>query len=123
MTGPSAHPYSEREMRDGAFTSTMQRIWDPVLGVACTGVAVAVHLGGTEAVSQNLDPSPFSVLLTILAVGPLVVRRRYPLAVLVLTLLGLLALVATRNTVGASTIGCTVAFYTAVAVGTRRQTR
>ena len=49
------------------------------------------------------------MLLTVLAVGPLVVRRRFPLAVLVLTLLGLLALVATRNTVGAATLGCTVA--------------
>jgi signal transduction histidine kinase len=123
MTGPAAQPYSEREMRDGAFTGTMQRIWDPVLGLACRAVAEAVHLGGTEAVGANLDPSPFSVLLTALAVGPLVVRRRYPLAVLVLTLLGLLALVATRNTVGASTIGCTVAFYTAVAVGSRREAR
>ena len=101
----------------------MQRIWDPVLGVACLAVAVAVHLGGSEAVSQNLEPSPLSVPLTCLAVGPLVVRRRYPLTVLVLTLLGLLALVATRNTVGAATLGCTVAFYTAVAVGSRRQTR
>src|SRR6476469_2883520 len=121
MTGPAAQPYSEREMRDGAFTGTMQRIRDPVLGVACLAVAEAVHLGGSEAVSRNLDPIPFSVLLTALAVGPLVVRRRYPLAVLVLTLLGLLALVATRNTVGASTLGCTIAFYTAVAVGSRRQ--
>ena len=53
MTGPAAQPYSEREMRDGAFTGTMQRIWDPVLGVACLAAAVAVHLGGSEAVAAT----------------------------------------------------------------------
>ena len=36
--------------------------------------------------------------------------------------LGLLGLIATQNTVGISTLGCTVAFYTALAVGSRRQT-
>jgi signal transduction histidine kinase len=63
----------------------------------------------------------FSVLLTTLAVGPLVVRHRYPLTVLALTLSGLLLLVATRNTVGAATLGCTVALYTVVAVSPRRR--
>lgn len=123
MSGAATRSYSERQMRDEAITSTVQRAWDPVLGLACAALAVAVHVGGTEAVSANRDPSTFSVLLTVLAVGPLVVRRRYPLPVLLLTLLGLLALVATRNTVGASTIGCTVAFYTAVAACARRELR
>ena len=108
---------------DRGRLSSAQQVWDLVLGAACLAVAVAVHLGGSEAVSRNLDPSVSSVLLTVLAVGPLVVRRRYPLTVLVLTLLGLLALIATRNTVGASTLGCTVALYTVVAWGTRRQLR
>ncbi len=93
-----------------------QQLWDIGLGLACLFAAVAVHLGGSEAVPQNLPPSIWSLLLTTLAVGPLVVRRRYPLGVLVLTLGGLLLLVATRNTVGAATIGPAVAFYTSVAV-------
>jgi signal transduction histidine kinase len=94
---------------------------DLALGGACLALAVAVHLGGSQAVSRNLEPSAFSVLLTTLAVGPLVVRRRYPVAVLALTLAGVLLLVATRNTVGIATVGCTVAFYTAVAVVPRPQ--
>ncbi len=49
------------------------------------------------------------------------VRHRYPLTVLALTLSGLLLLIATRNTVGASTLGCTVALYTVVAVAPRRR--
>ncbi len=96
-------------------------VWDLALGLFCLAIAVGVHLGGSEAVAANLEPSAFSVLLTTLAVGPLVVRRRYPLTVLALTLAGLLLLVATRNTVGASTLGCTVALYTVVAVAPRRR--
>jgi signal transduction histidine kinase len=96
-------------------------LWDVGLGVLCLVLAVGVHLGGSEAVSRNLDPGVVSVLMTTLAVGPLVVRRRYPLSVLALTLAGLLLLVATRNTVGASTLGCTIALYTVIAVAPRRR--
>jgi signal transduction histidine kinase len=109
-------------VNDAELPTGRQQLADAVLGAGCLALAVAVHLGGTEAVPRNLDPSVSSVLLTALAVGPLVVRRRFPLLVLGLTLLGLLALIATRNTVGVSTLGCTVAFYTAIAVGSRRQT-
>jgi signal transduction histidine kinase len=109
-------------VNDAELPTGRQQLADAALGAACLALAVAVHLGGTEAVPRNLDPSVSSVLLTALAVGPLVVRRRFPLLVLALTLLGLLALIATRNTVGVSTLGCTVAFYTVLAVGSRRQT-
>ena len=108
-------------MSDGERLSTRQQVWDLALGLVCLAVAVVVHLSGTEAVSRNLDPSAFSVLLTCVAVGPLVVRRRYPLTVLAVTLLGLIGLIATQNTVGASTLGCIVAFYTAIAGGSRRE--
>lgn len=103
--------------------SRRQLGWDLALGGACLAVAVAVHLGGTEAVALNLEPSWFSLLLTTLAVAPVVARRVFPLPVLVLTLLGLLLLVATRNTVGVATLGCTVALYTAVGAGPRRMMR
>jgi signal transduction histidine kinase len=103
--------------------SRSQLLWDLGLGGLCLAVAVAVHLGGTEAVELNLEPSWVSVLLTTLAVGPLVARRLFPLPVLVLTLVGLLLLIATRNTVGFATLGCTVAFYTAVGAGPRRSMR
>ena len=103
--------------------SPRQLWWDLVLGGVCLAVAVAVHLGGTEAVELNLEPSWLSVLLTTVAVGPVAARRIFPLPVLVLTLVGLLLLVATRNTVGLATLGCTVAFYTAVGTGSRRHMR
>jgi signal transduction histidine kinase len=96
-------------------------VWDLTIALLSLAVAVGVHLSGSEAVSRNLEPSAFSVLLTTLAVGPLVVRHRYPLTVLALTLSGLLLLVATRNTVGAATFGCTIALYTVVAVAPRRR--
>lgn len=100
--------------------STRQLLWDLALGGACLALALAVHLSGTEAVEANHDPSWVSVLLTALAVGPVLARRIFPLPVLVLTLAGLLLLVATRNTVGVATLGCTVAFYTAIGSGPRR---
>lgn len=97
--------------------------WDLGVGLSCLAFAVAIHLGGSEAVPANRDPGALSVLLTVLAVGPLVVRRRYPMTVLALTLSGILLLVATRSTVGAATLGCTIAFYTAVAVLPGRRVR
>lgn len=98
-------------------------MWDSLFAVCCLALAIAVHLSGSEAVTRNLEPSAFSVVLTTLAVGPLVVRRRFPLSVLALTLVGFLLLVFTRNTVGASTLGAIVAFYTAVAMSSRRDVR
>ncbi len=95
--------------------------WDVVLGAGCATIAVAVHLSGSEAVAANADPGLLSVVLTLLATTPLVVRHRFPLPVLAVTLGAVLVLVATRNTVGMSTLGFTIAFYTAVATGPRRQ--
>lgn len=108
-------------MSEPEVPSQRQQLLDVLLAVALTAIAVAVHLGGSEAVAANRDPSVYSVLATTLAVAPLAVRRRYPLPVLVLTLVGLLLLVATHNTVGSATIGSIVAFYTAVAYVTRRE--
>ena len=123
-------PYSEAttsdrclgrlEVPDREPLSPRQLLWDVALGCACLGVAVAVHLSGAEAVARNLEPSLVSVLLTAVAVGPVVARRVFPLPVLFVTLVGLLLLVATRNTVGFATLGSAVAFYTAVGAGSRR---
>lgn len=110
-------------MRIREPVSRRQLVWDLGLGTGCLAVALAVHLGGTEAVALNREPSWVSLLLTTLAVAPLVVRRIFPVPVLVLTLMGLLLLVATRNTVGVATLGCTVALYTAVGAGSRRMMR
>jgi signal transduction histidine kinase len=106
---PNREPLSHRQL-----------LCDIGLGCACLAIAIAVHLGGTEAVERNLEPTWVSVLLTTLAVGPVIARRVFPFPVLVLTLVGLLCLVATRNTVGIATLGCSVAFYTAVGSGSRR---
>ena len=57
MTGPPAVLQWARDERRRVHLSTVQRVWDLVLGLACLVVAVAVHLGGAEAVSRNLEPS------------------------------------------------------------------
>jgi signal transduction histidine kinase len=103
--------------------SRVQLAGDVLLAAACTGLAMTVHLSGSQAVAANAEPSAFSVALTVLATAPLALRRRFPLVVLATTLVALDALVATRNTVGMSTLGPVIAFYTALASGPRRQGR
>lgn len=90
-------------------------VFDVVLGVALTALVLPVNLSGLEAVPANRPPGPLLVVLTLLAVLPVVVRRRYPMTVLVVTLLAALVMVITRTTVGFATLGPLVASYTAVA--------
>ena len=100
-----------------------QTVVDLVVAGVLLVVALAVHVSGIEAVAQNRATGVLSVALTVLAVGPLALRRRYPLPVLVVTLAALLALIATRSGVGLAFLGPVVAFYTAVALGSRRSSR
>ena len=96
-----------------------QQLQDLALAALCLTVALALHLTDADSVPANRDVDIVSVSLTVLTVAPLVLRRRYPLPVLVATLLGLLALMLTRSSVGLTTLGPLVAFYTAVAYGSR----
>jgi signal transduction histidine kinase len=96
---------------------------DAAIAVGCIVTALAIQLSGVEAVSANRPVGPLSLLLTLAAVAPLAVRRRFPLAVLASTASAVLALIATRSVVGLAPIGLTIAFYTAVAWAPRRQAR
>ena len=100
-----------------------QLIGDVVLAVICLALVLAVNLSGEESVPANTDPGVVSIVLTVLAVGTIAVRRRYPLLVLVVTLLAVLGLVVTKGTVGLATLGPFIAFYTAAAISTRRNAR
>ena len=103
--------------------SRSQQVGDVLLGVALTALVLPISLSGVEAVPANVAPGPLLVVLTVIAVSPVVVRRRFPLSVLVVTLLAALALVATRNVVAFATLGPLVASYTAVAYQSRRRAR
>jgi len=97
--------------------------WDALLAAVGVGVAVTVQLAGLDDIPANRAPDALSVLLTVVAVAPLAVRRRYPLAVLGCCLAGVLALAAGRYAVGAAPLGAIVAFYTVSATGSRRTAR
>ena len=95
---------------------------DLAFGTACAAVVLGIHLGGDEAVAANRPVGALSVTLTLLATVPLVVRRRWPMAVLVTTTGAALLMVATKSTVGLATIGMLVACYTAIGYTSRRRT-
>ena len=96
---------------------------DILLAAGLLALVLVVNLSGVESVPANSDPSVLSVALTVLAVGPLAVRRRYPLTVLVVSLLGILGLVILKATVGLAPLALFIAAYTAVAMSTRRNAR
>lgn len=103
--------------------SSRQAVGDVVLAVVVTAAAVWIHAAGVDAIPINSRPNLWSVLLTVAAVAPLAVRRARPLAVLAVCLPGPLLLVAGHYSVGASPLGVVVAFYTAIAWGSRREAR
>ena len=100
-----------------------QLVGDALLAGVCLTLVLVVNLSGQESVPANTGTSVVSVTLTVLAVGSVALRRRFPLSVLVVGLLAVLGLVATRATVGMATLGPLIAFYTAVAMSTRRNAR
>jgi signal transduction histidine kinase len=99
------------------------RAFDLLLAVGCLAATLVVNLGGSESVAANRDPDVLTVALTTVAVGSIALRRRYPVAVLLLTLGGVLGLVLVKGTVGIATIGPFIATYTAVATGPSRNVR
>ncbi len=103
--------------------SARQTAFDVLVAVVCLSLTLTVNLGGSESVSANRDPDALTVALTVLAVGSIALRRRYPLAVLAVTLSGILGLVLVKGTVGMATIGPFAATYTAVTLGSARSSR
>nr|WP_214055821.1 histidine kinase [Nocardioides aquaticus] len=73
--------------------------------------------------SANREPDALTVVLTVLAVGSVALRRRFPLTTLALALAGVLGLVLVKGTVGMATIGPFVAAYAAVTYGSARNSR
>ncbi len=86
-------------------------------------VAVSILVTGLDAIPANRDPDALGVLLTVAAVAPLALRRVRPLAVLVACVPGPLLLIAFHYSVGASTLGVVIAFYTCTAWGSRREAK
>jgi signal transduction histidine kinase len=118
----TAMPPIERVRRADAGPQA-RLAFDVLLALTCVAVALVVHLSGAESVAANREDGPLTVALTVLAVGSLVLRRLWPLATLLLTLTGVLGLVAIDGTVGAATLGPIVAAYTAAAHGSTRTAR
>jgi hypothetical protein len=98
-------------------------VGDAVLAAVVAAVAVAIHITGVDAIPANSQPDSWSVLLTVLAVAPLAVRRIRPLAVMAACMPGPLLLIAGQYSVGASPLGVVIAFYSAIAWGSRREAR
>ncbi|MEO5852273.1 MAG: histidine kinase, partial [Nocardioides sp.] len=103
--------------------SGRQAAFDVLLAVVCVAVTLAVNLSGSESVTANRDSDAVTVALTVLSVGSIALRRRLPLTILAVTLAGVLGLVLVRGTVGMATIGPFIAAYTAVTLGSARNSR
>jgi hypothetical protein len=73
--------------------SRRQTAFDVLLGAVCLAVTLVVNLSGTESVIANRDPDALTVALTVLSVGSIVLRRRFPQTILALSLVGVLGLV------------------------------
>ncbi len=103
--------------------SRRQAVFDVVLAVVCVTVTLAVNLSGSESVAANRDPDAVTVTFTVLSVGSIALRRRFPLTILAVTLAGVLGLILVQGTVGMATIGPFTAAYTAVTLGSARNSR
>ena len=100
-----------------------QTAFDVLLAVVCVAVTLVVNLSGSESVAANRDPDAGILALTVVSVGGVAVRRRLPLTALAVTLAGVLGLVLLKGTVGMATIGPLIATYTAVSLGSARNSR
>ncbi|HEV2798274.1 MAG TPA: sensor histidine kinase [Nocardioides sp.] len=110
-------------LRHGPAGDLGRVAFDVLLAAVCLASTLAINLSGSESVPANRDHDVLTVGLTVVAVGAIALRRRWPLAVLVVTLAALLGLVLVKGTVGAATIGSFVAAYTAAAHGSARTAR
>ena len=112
-TGPGALP----------AVSGRQVTFDVLLAAGCLAATLAVNLSGSESVTANRDPDAVTLTLTVLAVGGIALRRKLPLTTLAVTLAGVLGLILVKGTVGMATIGPFIAAYTAVTLGSARNSR
>jgi len=105
----------------GASRST--RVFDVLLALGCTVVAVALHRSQVDGVETNRTSDLVSTVLTVIAVAPLAIRRTRPLASLLACAAGLVGLMAGGYVVAVAPVGVLIAFYSVAAWGTVRATR
>ncbi len=115
----TAVPPIER-IRRTATGSGGRLAFDVLLALVCLGFTLGINLSGSESVAANREDDALTVGLTVVAVGCIALRRRWPLPVLGVSLAAVLGLVAVKGTVGLATLGPLVAAYTAMAHGTAR---
>lgn len=103
--------------------SRRQLTGDVVLALIVVAVTVWIQVAEVDSVPANTGPDAWSVLLAIASVLPLAVRRLRPLAVLIACVPAPLLLIAGHYSVGAAPLGVIIAFYTAIAWGSRDEAR
>ena len=97
-------------------------VFDIVLALGGTVVAVALHRSQVDGVVLNRTSDLVSTVLTVVAIAPLAIRRTRPLASLLACAAGLVGLMAGGYVVAVAPVGVLIAFYSVAAWGTVRAT-
>ena len=103
-------------------TSGSTRVFDVLLALGCTVVAVTLHRSQVDGVEANRASDLMSTALTVIAVAPLAIRRTRPLTALVACAAGLVGLMAGGYVVAVAPVGVLIALYSVAAWGTVRAT-
>lgn len=98
------------------------RVFDALLALGCTVVAVALHRSHVDGVETNQTSDLVSTVLTVIAVAPLAIRRNRPLPALLACAAGLVGLMAGEYVVAVAPVGVLIALYSVAAWGTVRAT-
>lgn len=102
--------------------SRSTRVFDVLLALGCTVVAVALHRSQVDGVETNRTSDLLSTVLTVIALAPLAIRRTRPLVSLLACAVGLVGLMAGGYVVAVAPVGVLIAFYSVAAWGTVRAT-
>jgi signal transduction histidine kinase len=102
--------------------SRSTRVFDVLLALGCTVVAVALHRSQVDGVETNRTSDLMSTVLTAIAVAPLAIRRTRPLVSLLVCATALVGLMAGGYVVAVAPIGVLIAFYSVAAWGSVRAT-
>ena len=120
MAGLTPHLLSHRASARGHRRATT--VFDIVLALGGTVVAVALHRSQVDGVVLNRTSDLVSTVLTVVAIAPLAIRRTRPLASLLACAAGLVGLMAGGYVVAVAPVGVLIAFYSVAAWGTVRAT-
>jgi signal transduction histidine kinase len=98
------------------FRSVDPRILDALIGTACVVLALGGHFAsGADSNAGLRDPNVLSVVLTLMVAVPFYFRRRNPLAVLLISEIGVIGLTLPDYRTGAAPTLLLVAVYTVAA--------